>query len=156
MDLVIPDGARVCIVIGPEPLALPAVCATEHSAATGRSPLTDSAPSRLGHPILKSVAVGVLVLGAFVAGERIGGHGGARLALGEPQALASIPRTIAPTRMREQHAFPAAPLPAAPPPDAAPQVPPQFAQQLQQHPIVMPPPGQKSGNDPKNPFGLGN
>ncbi len=142
MELVIPDGARVTIAIGPEPAALPETVAIGHP------------PAGPHHLLLKGAVVGVLVLGSFVAGQRFGGRGGAQFAFA---AARQPPSTVLP--LPTQHAFPA-PLPRpAPPPggSAARQVPPQFARQMRQPPVVVPPPGQAPTAAPgKNPFGLEN
>jgi hypothetical protein len=143
MELVIPDGARVTIAIGPEPAALPETVAIGHP------------PAGPHHLLLKGAAVGVLVLGAFIAGQRFGGGGGAQFAFA---AARQPPGTVLP--LPTQHAFANAPLPRPAPPlgsSSAAQVPPQFARQMDQPPVVVPPPGQAPTAAPgKNPFGLEN
>ncbi len=145
MELVIPDGSRVTIAIGSEPAALPETFAPERPPAGSR------------HRLLKGAVVGMLVLGAFVAGQRFGGHGGPQLALADPSQPSSTVLPL-PTLGQAQHAFPAAPLPRPAPPPAAPQVPPQFARRMRQPPVVVPPPGQTPTRAAarKNPFGLDN
>ena len=144
----IPEGARVHITIG-------------HAGAIPSAPAggTERPPApRLAGPILKSVAVGVLLFGAFAAGRFFPGGAG----VVEPLIAANQRRVAAAT---EPQAFPeqalpsqpriadSAPAPAAAPPQAQ-RVPPELARLMRQQPAITPPPGQAQGAPAKNAFGL--
>jgi len=134
MELVIPDGAQVHITIGNTPLlALPN--------ETAPQPATQKSGARF----LKGIVAGVLVLGAFQAGQVMSHRGDpvppAQASVAE-RAPPVLPRTAA---MADQ-------------PEAA-EIPPAFRDKLAQPPQVAPPPGQAAvvapgTPTPANPFGL--
>lgn len=143
MQLDIPDGAQLHIVIGKPPLlALPDETAAPRAAA------------RTGHYLLKGVAALALLCGGFEAGRHVADRPGAG---GPLQAALAQPRP-APTAATGQHAFPERPLLRDATGQAAAQVPAAFAAQLRQPPVVIPPPGQPAtgGAPGRNAFGLEN
>ena len=134
MELVIPDGAQVHIMIGTAPLlALPNETAPQPAAL------------KSGGRFLKGVVAGVLILGAFQAG-RVMSHQGDPI----PPAQASVADRTPPVLPR---AGAAADQPEAP------EIPPAFRDKLSQPPQVARPPGQPAvaapgTPTPANPFGL--
>jgi hypothetical protein len=145
MELVIPAGVQVHITIGRTPLlALPDEIARERP------------PARPSRPLLKGVLALVLLFGAFEVGRHVAAWPDTT---GPTRAAFAMPGQ-APALGPEQHAFPDRPLPREAVAAGAPaqQIPPEFRQQLEQPPSVIPPPGQTPpGAAPeKNPFGLEN
>lgn len=145
MELVIPERAQVHITIGKPPLpALP----------------DETAPARPtahpGHAVLKGGLALVLLFGAFDVGRHVAARPDYT---GTTRATLAMPGQ-APALGHEQHAFPERPLPPEALASGAPvqHIPPEFRQQLEQQPTVIPPPGQTmpGGVSGKNPFGLEN
>jgi hypothetical protein len=134
MELVIPDGAQVHIMIGTAPLlALPNETAPQPAAL------------KSGGRFLKGVVAGVLILGAFQAG-RVMSHQGDPI----PPAQAYVAHRTPPVLPRAAA--------TADQPEAA-EIPPAFRDKLSQPPQVAPPPGQPAvaapgTPTPANPFGL--
>ena len=131
MNLELPADARVQIFISSgSAIAFPD---TAQFAATPAlaAPVTSTKTAR---PLLKGVAVLLLVAAAYTLGSRSGSH--ADPLLGRAQASAQQPQADALARPRE--------------------VPQGFAQQLQQPPVVTPPPGLAADNaaPAKTGFGL--
>ena len=151
MNLQIPEGANVHIIIGNAP---PLALTDQRTELPARSPAR-----RVAGATFKVVVVGMLVIGSFWVGEQRG------------QAAIDDAGIAAPPQVEQAFPIPAPPGQAEPSqaaaaaaPDQAPRggvppagvpaagVPPNFAAQLQQPPTIQPAPGSASGN--KNPFGL--
>lgn len=148
MTLDIPDHAQVQIFVG-EHVALPAFAGVARTV----EPRSESRPSR-GRPLLKTIGVAALVVTAFLMGQHfsmrpvgigLASSAGAGPAAARPSAL--DPQAFADSRLPS-------PAPAAEPD----QIPPAFAQQLQQAPAIVPPPGAPPGGSAssKHAFGLDN
>jgi hypothetical protein len=145
MNLQIPEGANVHIIIGNAPPLALTDQRTELPARSGGR--------RLAGATFKVALVGLLVIGSFWVGEQRG------------QAADNYAGIAAPPPVEQAFPLQTPPGQAGPPqaaaaaPGQAPQggvpaagVPPNFAAQLQQPPTIQPAPGSASGN--KNPFGL--
>lgn len=144
MQLMIPEGAQVHIVIGhATPLALPPPAAPPATAP------------RSGRPLLKGAVVLLLVAGAFAGGRHLAarpdGLGAAEAALAMPQA-APVGGQSASLDAPNAVAAPPALAPSTP----EPVIPPDLARQLQGPPTVIRPPGSPAAGAPPsaNPFGL--
>ena len=140
MVLDIPDRAQILILVDDGHLASP---------SGGITPPIVPSPSSRRRPLLKTFGVAVLVAVAFLAGQHAGA-GRLRLALADGAAAA---RATAPG----QDSLPDRRLPSAPAGSAATdRIPPAFAQQLQQQPIVTPAPGSPPAApvSATRPFGL--
>jgi hypothetical protein len=140
MVLEIPDRAQILILVGDGHLASP---------SGGITPPIMPAPSSRGRPLLKTFGLAVFVAVAFLAGQHTAPR---RLRFGLADGAAAA-RTAAP----EQYPLPDRSLPTAPPGSAATdQIPPAFAQQLQQQPVVTPAPGSPPASpvSATRPFGL--
>jgi hypothetical protein len=131
MNLEIPDGAQVQVIIGKVPLlALPDGTEAER---------LKSSP---GRPILVAAIAVLLLAGAFTGGRLVGAHGAHT---GVASATEAVPHP-APPPVRQGF------------PDHG-QVPEAFQHELQQQPTVVPPPGQPAAPPPtagKSAFGLEN
>ena len=158
MTFDIPPGATVQIFIGAPHVAVAAV------PASGEPPiLTSPAPSPRGRPLLKLAGVGLLVTAAFLGGQAV--HPGFRPSLAAVGAATSAPAHASTAPQDYGHARPERPPPFqanVPPTAPGTQIPPAFAQQLQQPPTITPPPGAKpsppaqtaAGTPATHPFGL--
>lgn len=150
MNLQIPEGANVHIIIGnAPPLALTDQRAELPARSGGR---------RLAGATFKVALVGLLVIGSFWVGEQRGQAADNYAGIAAPPPVEqAFPLQTPPAQVPPGQAKP--PQAAAAAPGQAPQggvpaagVPPNFAAQLQQPPTIQPAPGSASGN--KNPFGL--
>ena len=148
MNFDLPDHAQVLIFVG-DRQALPQVGAMLGAPA----PQDETPTSRGGRPKLKMLGVAALAILAFVYGQHQGLH---RASLGvADSAGASTGSGQAYTTLSP--APPGRPASAtSPSPGASNEVPPAFAQQLQQPPVVTPPPGTAPAGAPAGPraFGL--
>lgn len=145
MVIEVPDGRPVHVFVGEVGCAI----------APERAQIADdraAAPRRRRPLLTLAGGVAVLALGFILGQHTITSH-----AQAEPETASAV--TPAPPPV--QQAFPAqAPAPPAPAPAAAAlsgQMPPALAQQLQQPPQVVPPPGQPpaGSQSEQNAFGLG-
>ena len=128
MNLELPADARVQIFITTgNALALP-------DPAQFTSIAAPTAPVRPRRLLLKGTAGLLLLVGTYTLGNRAGLHANPPLVTGA-QASAQEQRGLAPQKPGE--------------------VPPQFAQQLQQPPVVTPPPGAGPGNGAPTKGGFG-
>jgi hypothetical protein len=155
MNLQIPEGANVHIIIGnAPPLALTDQRAELPARSGGR---------RLAGATFKVALVGLLVIGSFWVGEQRGQAADNYAGIAAPPPVEqAFPLQTPPGQAQPGQAPPGQagpPQAAAAAPGQAPQggvpaagVPPNFAAQLQQPPTIQPAPGSASGN--KNPFGL--
>ena len=150
MNLQIPEGANVHIIIGnAPPLALTDQRAELPARSGGR---------RLAGATFKVALVGLLVIGSFWVGEQRGQAADNYAGISAPPPVEqAFPLQAPPGQAPPGQAGP--PQAAAAAPGQEPQggvpaagVPPNFAAQLQQPPTIQPAPGSASGN--KNPFGL--
>jgi hypothetical protein len=111
MELVIPDGAQVHIMVGQPPLvALP----NDPRAVA-------SQPERPSGRIVKSLVVGVLLIGAFQTGRLLPHHAETASAAQPTAAAGTVPDVTGRS--------------------AAGEIPPAFRAQIAQPPHVVPPPG---------------
>ncbi len=137
MNLQIPEGANVHIMIG----SGPALALTDQRAEL---PARSRSRGILG-ATFKVGLVCLLVIGSFWIGEQRGQGADDDAGIGAPPPITQ--------------AFPSQAAAAEPPaPSAAGQVPPSFTAQLQQQPTIQPAPGQTpaSGTGSQNAFGLDN
>ena len=160
MNLQIPEGANVHIIIGNAPPLALTDQRTELPARSGGR--------RFAGATFKVALVGLLVIGSFWVGEQRGQAAIDDAGIGAPPPVEQAfplqtppgqaqPGQVPPGQVPPGQAGP--PQAAAAAPGQAPQsgvpaagVPPNFAAQLQQPPTIQPAPGSASGN--KNPFGL--
>ena len=161
MNLQIPEGANVHIIIGNAPPLALTDQRTELPARSGGR--------RFAGATFKVALVGLLVIGSFWVGEQRGQAAIDDAGIAAPPPVEQAFPLQAPPGQAQPGQVP--PGQAGPPqaaaaaaPDQAPQggvppagvpaagVPPNFAAQLQQPPTIQPAPGSASGN--KNPFGL--
>jgi hypothetical protein len=142
MNLEIPDGAQVQVIIGKAPLlALPDGTEAERP---------KSSP---GRPILMAAIAVLLLAGAFTAGRLVAARGAYTGVASATEAVPDPP----PPPVRQ--AFPEHALTGPPAGNDAGQVPEAFQRELQQQPTVVPPPGQPATPPPtagKSAFGLEN
>jgi hypothetical protein len=132
MNLEIPEGANVQIIIGP---ALPLALTDQREEAPARM----RGRGGIG-TTLKFAGIAVLIFGAFWVGEQR-----VRPAIAEAGFAAPQPVSQGPGPSQADAQAPTAP---------AGQVPAEFQAQLQQQPSIQPPPGQNAGSGNSNPFGL--
>jgi hypothetical protein len=155
MNLQIPEGANVHIIIGNAPPLALTDQRTELPARSGGR--------RLAGATFKVALVGLLVIGSFWVGEQRGQAADNYAGIAAPPPVEqAFPLQTPPGQAQPGQAPPGQagpPQAAAAAPGQAPQggvpaagVPPNFAAQLQQPPTIQPAPGSASGN--KNPFGL--
>ena len=150
MNLQIPEGANVHIIIGNAPPLALTDQRTELPARSGGR--------RFAGATFKVALVGLLVIGSFWVGEQRGQAADNYAGIAAPPPVEqAFPLQTPPAQVPPGQAKP--PQAAAAAPGQAPQsgvpaagVPPNFAAQLQQPPTIQPAPGSASGN--KNPFGL--
>jgi hypothetical protein len=150
MNLQIPEGANVHIIIGNAPPLALTDQRTELPARSGGR--------RFAGATFKVALVGLLVIGSFWVGEQRGQAADNYAGIAAPPPVEqAFPLQAPPGQTPPGQAGP--PQAAAAAPGQAPQggvpaagVPPNFAAQLQQPPTIQPAPGSASGN--KNPFGL--
>ncbi len=139
MNLEIPEGANIQIIIGrAPPLAL--------SDQRGDTPVRTRSRGLLG-TTLKFAGIAVVIFGAFWAGEQRVQPADADVGFAAPPPVNQAFTGQAPGPSRADAQTPAT---------GAGQVPPGFQAQLQQPPSIQPPPGQNagSGSGNSNPFGL--
>ena len=152
MNLQIPEGANVHIIIGNAP---PLALTDQRADLPARSPAR-----RFAGATFKVVVVGMLVIGSFWVGEQRGQAAIDDAGIAAPPPVEqAFPLQAPPGQAPPGQAGPPQAAAAAAAPGQAPQggvpaagVPPNFAAQLQQPPTIQPAPGSASGN--KNPFGL--
>ena len=162
MNLQIPEGANVHIIIGNAPPLALTDQRTELPARSGGR--------RFAGATFKVALVGLLVIGSFWVGEQRGQAADNYAGIAAPPPVEqAFPLQDPPGQAPPAQAGPPQAAAAAAAPDQAPQggvppagvppagvpaagVPPNFAAQLQQPPTIQPAPGSASGN--KNPFGL--
>ena len=150
MNLQIPEGANVHIIIGNAP---PLALTDQRAELPARS-----GSRRFAGATFKVALVGLLVIGSFWVGEQRGQAADNYAGIAAPPPVEqAFPLQAPPGQAPPGQAGP--PQAAAAAPGQAPQggvpaagVPPNFAAQLQQPPTIQPAPGSASGN--KNPFGL--
>ena len=155
MNLQIPEGANVHIIIGnAPPLALTDQRAELPARSGGR---------RFAGATFKVALVGLLVISSFWVGEQRGQAADNYAGIAAPPPVEQAFPLQTPAGQAQPGQVPPGqagpPQAAAAAPGQAPQsgvpaagVPPNFAAQLQQPPTIQPAPGSASGN--KNPFGL--
>ncbi len=154
MQFDLPDHAQVLIVVG-DKQALPPIGPLLPAAAS------DPEPPVRGHPKLKVLGIGALAVVAFLVGQQ---QGLRHVRLEIAGNAGAVTPAVPPTPSGPNYAALAQPSPPPPVSDSLPpappanQLPPAFAQQLQQPPVITPPPGAPPAHQPSGTgaFGLEN
>lgn len=139
MNLEIPDGVNVQIIVGDTPLLALDSQSTRGTVA-GRAGRSHGA-------LLKVFSVVALLGSGFLVGALVGGHHS------QATAFPTVPAVRAPPPVAQSYAV----TPPGPVPSPTPKIPPPLAERLGEVPTVMPAPGQPpSGTPRRNAFGLEN